>query len=41
MEGERIKRALLITTVSGFVPQFEQSNVAILQEMGDSHGKAQ
>lgn len=34
MEGERIKRALLVTTVSGFVPQFEQSNVAILQEMG-------
>ena len=29
-----MKRALLITTVSGFVPQFELNNVAILQEMG-------
>lgn len=29
-----IKRALLVTTVSGFVPQFEMSNVNILKEMG-------
>lgn len=28
------KKALLITTVSGFVPQFEMSNVHILQNMG-------
>lgn len=28
------KKALLVTTVSGFVPQFEMSNVNILQEMG-------
>ena len=28
------KKALLITTVSGFVPQFEMNNVRILQEMG-------
>lgn len=29
-----MKKALIITTVSGFVPQFEMSNVRILQEMG-------
>lgn len=29
-----IKKALLVTTVSGFVPQFEMSNVHILQSMG-------
>lgn len=29
-----MKKALLITTVSGFVPQFEMNNVRILQEMG-------
>lgn len=28
------KKALLVTTVSGFVPQFEMSNVAILKELG-------
>ena len=28
------KKALLITTVSGFVPQFEMNNVRLLQEMG-------
>ena len=28
------KRALLITTVSGFVPQFEMNNVHILESMG-------
>lgn len=28
------KKALLVTTVSGFVPQFEMANVRILQEMG-------
>lgn len=28
------KKALLVTTVSGFVPQFEMNNVHILQEMG-------
>lgn len=28
------KKALLVTTVSGFVPQFEMSNVQILQNMG-------
>ncbi len=28
------KRALIITTVSGFVPQFEMNNVKILQELG-------
>ena len=28
------KKALLVTTVSGFVPQFEMSNVNILQNMG-------
>lgn len=29
-----MKKALLVTTVSGFVPQFEMNNVAILKEMG-------
>lgn len=29
-----MKRALIITTVSGFVPQFEMNNVKILQELG-------
>ena len=28
------KKALLVTTVSGFVPQFEMNNVRILQDMG-------
>lgn len=28
------KKALLVTTISGFVPQFEMNNVYILQEMG-------
>nr|WP_081752349.1 glycosyltransferase family 4 protein [Clostridium sp. 12(A)] len=31
---KKIKKALLVTTVSGFVPQFEMSNVQILQSMG-------
>lgn len=29
-----MKKALLVTTVSGFVPQFELNNVRILQSMG-------
>lgn len=29
-----MKKALLVTTVSGFVPQFEMNNVRMLQEMG-------
>lgn len=29
-----MKKALLVTRVSGFVPQFEMNNVRILQEMG-------
>lgn len=29
-----MKKAILITTVSGFVPQFEMGNVRILQDMG-------
>ncbi|MBS4930172.1 MAG: glycosyltransferase family 4 protein [Clostridiales bacterium] len=29
-----MKRALIITTVSGFVPQFEMNNVRILQDLG-------
>lgn len=29
-----MKKALLVTRVSGFVPQFEMNNVKILQEMG-------
>ena len=28
------KKALLVTTISGFVPQFEMNNVKILQDMG-------
>ena len=28
------KKALLVTTVSGFIPQFEMNNVRILQHMG-------
>ena len=28
------KKVLLVTTVSGFVPQFEMNNVRILQSMG-------
>ena len=31
---DNTKKALLVTTVSGFVPQFEMNNVHILQEMG-------
>jgi len=30
-----MKKALLVTHVSGFVPQFEMNNVRILQEMGN------
>ena len=34
-ESEKsMKRALIITTVSGFVPQFEMNNVKILQNLG-------
>lgn len=29
-----MKKALLVTTVSGFVPQFEMNNVRLLQQMG-------
>lgn len=29
-----MKKALLVTTISGFVPQFEMNNVKILQDMG-------
>ena len=29
-----MKKALIVTTVSGFVPQFEMNNVKILQEIG-------
>lgn len=29
-----MKKALLVTTVSGFIPQFEMNNVRILQNMG-------
>ena len=29
-----MKKALLVTRVSGFVPQFEMNNVKILQEFG-------
>ena len=31
---DRVKKALIVTTVSGFVPQFEMSNVKILQKKG-------
>ena len=30
----KTKKALIVTTVSGFVPQFEMNNVRILQGMG-------
>lgn len=30
---EKMKKALIVTTVSGFVPQFEMNNVRILQEL--------
>ena len=33
MQSER-KRILIVTTVSGFVPQFERNNVRLLQSMG-------
>ena len=33
-DGEQMKKALIVTTVSGFVPQFEMNNIGILQEMG-------
>lgn len=34
-QAEKIgKKALLVTTVSGFVPQFEMNNVRLLQSMG-------
>lgn len=29
-----MKHALIITTISGFVPQFEQEHLKILQNMG-------
>jgi glycosyltransferase involved in cell wall biosynthesis len=32
--GFQLNKVLLVTTVSGFVPQFEMNNVKILQEMG-------
>ena len=37
MEVERkvpVRKALLVTHVSGFVPQFEMNNVRILQQIG-------
>ena len=34
MEGKQRRKALLVTHVSGFVPQFEMNNVHILQKMG-------
>ena len=30
------KKALIVTRVSGFVPQFEMNNVRILQEMEEN-----
>lgn len=33
-QEDNVKKALIITTISGFVPQFEMNNVALLQEMG-------
>lgn len=33
-ERKRMKKALLVTRVSGFIPQHEMNNVKILQEMG-------
>lgn len=32
--AERVRKVLIVTTVSGFVPQFEMNNVRILQSMG-------
>ena len=29
-----MKKALIVTTVSGFVPQFESNNVTLLQNKG-------
>ena len=34
MEGKQRGKVLLVTHVSGFVPQFEMNNVRILQSMG-------
>lgn len=34
MIKSRMKKALIVTTISGFVPQFEMKNVRILQDMG-------
>lgn len=34
MKKGKMKKALIITTVSGFVPQFELNQVHLLQEMG-------
>lgn len=34
LKMEQVKKALLVTRVSGFVPQFEMNNVRLLQEMG-------
>ena len=33
-EVGKVKKALLVTRVSGFIPQHEMNNVKILQEMG-------
>ena len=33
-EYERMKKALIITTISGFVPQFEMNQVFLLQKLG-------
>ena len=33
-EDRRMKKALIVTTVSGFLPQFEMNNVRILQQLG-------
>ena len=33
-EAGKVKKALLVTRVSGFIPQHEMNNVKILQEMG-------
>lgn len=32
--GDKMKKALLVSTVSGFVPQFEMNNVHLLQNLG-------
>ena len=34
LEAGYLKKALLVTRVSGFIPQHEMNNVKILQEMG-------